>query len=320
LDFAGPSISCTELQGSAIHDIQKNIQAAVAIDNCTTAFAYIGWTPSYLPPTTQGAEDTLYTLPFFLSQNNASYSLNGSPLGPLPGYTGNQTVPPATFYAAIYHNMTDEITYSFGGPTCAEQGQLNNDSMPNITVFQCELQNSSYHTSFEYINGEQTINITVDATPYNSVTPIYEYVVGSGYFPLANYSENGDVIGYLPDVAKTTAYQSVMSSFGAVFVGTVWNSVATLGGVVSSNTTVMSTVIGETEELLWLNGYPADLQNSGQVVPATLQEDLQEPGNHIYWNGVDVVDVLKSTMPFKSALEGLFQNITVGLMSSRLLQ
>jgi hypothetical protein len=307
------------LQGSAIHEIQKNIQAAVAIDNCTTAFAYIGWTPSYLPATTQGAEDTLYTLPFFLSQNNASYSLNGSPLGPLPGYTGNQTVPPATFYAAIYHNMTDEITYSFGGPTCAEQGPFNDDLMPNITVFQCELQNSSYHTSFEYINGEQTINITVDATPYNSVTPIYEYTIGSGYFPLANFSENGDVIGYLPDVAKTTAYQSVMSSFGAVFVGTVWNSFATLGGVVSSNTTVMSTVVGETEELVWLNEYPStkSLDFSG---PATLQETLQEPGNKMFWNGVDVVDDLQSTMPFKEALESLFQNITVGLMSSRLLQ
>jgi len=38
------------------------------------------------------------------------------------------------------------------------------------------------------------------------------------------------------------------------------------------------------------------------------------------WNGIDVVDDTPPTMPFKQALESLFQNITIGFMSSKLLQ
>jgi hypothetical protein len=39
-----------------------------------------------------------------------------------------------------------------------------------------------------------------------------------------------------------------------------------------------------------------------------------------YWNGIDVVDDTPPTIPFRQALESLFQNITIGLMSSKLLQ
>ncbi len=38
------------------------------------------------------------------------------------------------------------------------------------------------------------------------------------------------------------------------------------------------------------------------------------------WNGLDIVDDFQSATPFKIPLETLFQNITVGLMSSKLLQ
>jgi len=319
LDFAGPSIVCTEVQGSALNDIQKNIQAAIATGNCSTSFAYIGWTPSYIETGGAGADFTLYTLPFLLSQRNNSYSLNGSPLGPLPrGVFPNDTIPPASFYAAIYHNMTDEIAYDQTPGVC--QPTEDNGKLPNITAFQCVLQNSSYHTSFSYTNGEQAINISVDPKPYNTVSPLYTLDM-SYDSPLANYTSNAtsEVFqGYLPGVAETLAYQSIMSSFGSVMVGTIYNSYSSLGGLVTDGTSVMSTVIGETEELVWLNGYPS-AKTSGSA--QTLQEVIAEAsGGDPMWNGIDVVEDFQSSLPFKAAMESLFQNITIGMMSSKLLQ
>lgn len=318
LDFAGPSIECTELQGTALSDIQKNIQAAVAINNCSMAFAYIGWTSSYVSSGSLGSDYTLYTLPFFLSQKNDSYSLNDSPLGPLPKYVGNGTVPPASFYAAIYHDMEDEIDWEQEGGSCRSGSETS--QFPNITAFQCVLQNSSYHTSFSYTNGEQAINISVDPKPYNTVSPLYTLDM-SYDSPLANYTSNAtsEVFqGYLPGVAETLAYQSIMSSFGSVMVGTIYNSYSSLGGLVTDGTSVMSTVIGETEELVWLNGYPS-AKTSGSA--QTLQEVIAEAsGGDPMWNGIDVVEDFQSSLPFKAAMESLFQNITIGMMSSKLLQ
>jgi hypothetical protein len=102
---------------------------------------------------------------------------------------------------------------------------------------------------------------------------------------------------------------------GQVLVGTIYNSWPS-GAVVSNSTSVMSTVLGKAEELAWLDSYPGWSALTGPVTFKQLSDKY--PGQ--YWNGVDVVDDTQSTMPFKEALESLFQNIVIGLMSSKLLQ
>jgi hypothetical protein len=190
LDFAGPSIICADLQSSAVDSIQKSIQAAVAIANCETAFRYIAWTPLYI---LSGSAYELYTLPFIPSPNNTSYSLNDGSLGLSP--LGNGLAPiPATFYAATYPNMTDENWFGTEGLGCKQaSGGGATNPLQNITVIKCELHNSSYRTSFSFINGEQTVDITMDKTPLNSVSHIFVLNMTSPYGPLANYS-NGKPI------------------------------------------------------------------------------------------------------------------------------
>jgi hypothetical protein len=179
------------------------------------------------------------------------------------------------------------------------------------------LYNSSYHVNFSYVDGAQTINITLDESPYNPVTSISNLNSTYPWGPLADYTPNGTVISYKPAYVENLAYQSVMGAFGQIVVGTIWNSDDTWGLPVSSSTSVMSTVLGETKELAWLNNYPEKVA----YLDATLQQTISDPteGKEM-WNGVDVVDDLESGTPLKDALEALFQNITVGLMSSRLLQ
>lgn len=312
VDFADPSIMCTDLQGSPLDAIKENIQKVAAIDRCETAFGYIAWTPSYLPTSVPGANYELYTLPFILSSNDTSYALNYESLGPLPrGINGAASIP-ATFYAANFYNMTNKG--GNGGASCSGF-KFDHNLLPNITVLQCQLYNASYHVSFLYKNGDQIIDITVDENPYNSVTPILDLDMTYAEGPLASY-KNGSVTEYNTTEVKTLSYQSVMDSFGQIVVGTIWNSVNTLGSAVASNASVMSTVLGEAEELAWLNGYPPKQPD----LVSTLQQAIaaERPGQ--MWNGLDIVDDFQSATPFKVALETLFQNITVGLMSSKLLQ
>jgi hypothetical protein len=155
----------------------------------------------------------------------------------------------------------------------------------------------------------------MDKTPLNSVSPIFVLDMTSPYGPLANYS-NSKPIAYKTAEVETLSYQAAMDSFGSVVVGTLWNSQGSYGGILANGTSVMSTVLGEAEELGWMNDYPP---KNGPFI-GTLQQAIamEDPGQ--MWNGLDVAGDVQSAIPFKVALESLFRNITIGLMSSKLLQ
>jgi hypothetical protein len=65
-----------------------------------------------------------------------------------------------------------------------------------------------------------------------------------------------------------------MDSFGKVIVGTISNSMTTNGGLITNETSVMSTVLGETQELAWLNDFPPYDKNN----PTTFQQSIAGGG------------------------------------------
>jgi hypothetical protein len=96
-------------------------------------------------------------------------------------------------------------------------------------------------------------------------------------------------------------------------VGTIYNNLN--APLAANETSVMSTVLGDTTELAWLNNFSPAFNGRYN----TLQEAIAlHPG--YYWNGTDVVEDTTPTIPFRDALEDLFQNITINLMSAKLLQ
>jgi hypothetical protein len=251
LDFVGPSIKCTDLQDSAVNAIKNNIQAAVETTGCQIAFGFLAWTPTWNTIDMANVSTTaeLYTLPFVVS--NTTYSLQGGSLGPLP--SDAQSSPfPATLYAALFPNMTNEDQTDDGENKAS--GCKVETPLPNFTAIQCVLYNVSYHASFSLINGQQTISITQEDTPYNSVTPISFISEGTTY-ETAIYDMNGTFIAYDPALVQSLGYQAVMDSFGNVIVGTISNSMDSDGGLITNDTSVMSTILGDAEELAWLNKY-----------------------------------------------------------------
>jgi hypothetical protein len=309
LEFAGPSLTCTDLEGSALDAVNHNIQAAVGIDNCTRSFGYIGWTPSYnYSPTTLGAGianfELVSTLPFIISPNNTSYTFQD-------GFIDSQR---STKFLAATSNMTtfgnvlDPVTCAPGDP------RKEPNPLPNTTVIQCVLYNASYKAAISFLNGQQTINVTVDPTPYNSVIPFTDLWGGGdadGLSPFATYTypANGTPIFKSWNTTRLQAlsYKSIMDSFSRIVVGTIYTDAYESATVLTNETSVLSTVLSETNELARLNNQEGTFQQFSQQYPGEL------------WNGVDSVDI-SPTMPLKDALESLFQNITIGLMSSKLLQ
>jgi hypothetical protein len=262
LDFVSPSITCTDLQGSAFNAIKNNIQAAVEINRCHIAFGFIAWTPKWtnIDIGNGSTTDELYTLPFILS--NTTYSFQGESLGPFTRSPNPRM--PATLYAAVFPSMVNE-DQTDDGETWAT-GCAGENPVPNITAIQCGLQNVSYHASFSLMNGEQTISITQGDTPYNSVAAIDTL---SPELPewtaTIDTNDNDNVIGYSPAIVQNLAYQAVMDSFGKIIVGTISNSMASDGGLITNDTSVMSTILGDTQELAWLNNFPPTLTLQQEV-------------------------------------------------------
>ena len=140
----------------------------------------------------------------------------------------------------------------------------------------------------------------------------------------ATFFPNGSIAGtvYNTTEVQTLAYQSIMDSLGKILVGTIANTDKREGASLQDvNTTVMSTVLSNTIELQSLTLYP---QITATALFLNLQQYLaytaQIPGEFQMWNGINVIDSESYTMPLHQALEELFRNITVSLMTSAILQ
>jgi hypothetical protein len=132
LNFVGPSITCTDLPDSAVDAIKNNIQAAVETTGCQIAFGFIAWTPTWttMDMANGSTTDELYTLPFVVS--NTTYSLQGGSLGPLPALDASNPPIPATLYAALFPNMTNEYQDDDGENMAS--GCRDEMPLPNFTA------------------------------------------------------------------------------------------------------------------------------------------------------------------------------------------
>ena len=304
LEFPGPSLTCIDLQGATLDAIIENVQSSISAESCPS-YGYIAWTPT---------SDSAY-LPFMKA--NGVYTLQPGTLGAGrfdPDSSNISDV--ATIYVATFPGMTDELTDT----RCDEQ-------FSNAAVIQCALFNVSYHASFNFVNGAQTVNITNDRSQTNEVTPLDSLAGADG--PLADVYPNGSYVeypngsyitsaGFNTTEVQILAYQSIMDSLGKILVGTIWDISESGGALQISNTTVLSTILSNTLELQNLTLYP----QGNATTWLTLQQYIafKERAGTLYWNGIDVIESASYTKPLRQALEELFQNITISLMTSAFLQ
>lgn len=285
--FAGPALQCSDVVEPLRGQILSNVNASSW--DLTTSFGYLAWVPneaSALPFESMSGSDGV-----------ESWQLRSDTIGPVAGDA------PLTLFMATFPN--------FIKPWYSGEMITGWNYTANATVIECRLVNATYTASPNWTNGIQDLKLSV-ALPDNNITypsdvSCENYVFKDGLRvtdaqkltlqPLSDYDNI---------LIQNFAYAAVMDAFVKVVKGALYNLANSSG--LTSSTNVMSTPLGSTKELLAV-----------QELFATGMEDFSSLGSLI-WPGVSVKMQVDSPLPLLSTLEQMFQNVTMSLISSALLQ
>ncbi|KAI1267822.1 hypothetical protein F5Y18DRAFT_376617 [Xylariaceae sp. FL1019] len=300
LDFFGPSISCSATEGDAKNKIERNIAHflwnetnSLGSRNCEMAPGYLSWTSS--------ANST--SSPFVTNGKTNITSLNTS-------------TPAPYLHMAIMPDV-------FRGSSC-NYAASSTPSRPlgdiNATLLGCVLHNTSYHSTFSYESGKQ--NITSHVRRLEPVD-LYSFVYGpvldpgqyTGCFLLTSVASGP--CRFDASVLPVLSYTAILDAFQKLVVGSV--SFASFDtNAYSVDTELFSTALFDTKELAPL------------VDSVGLYDDSSDRVNRLQGafksidasRGKTLSGVLKRTSerPLQDALEEAFQNYTISLISSDLLQ
>lgn len=175
----------------------------------------------------------------------------------------------------------------------------------NVTVLRCDLFNSSYNLDFQYTNGAQSI--AVSKTNASQDTPIT--AEEDFYFPMApnevwnatasNGSDSIHGTCFEQSCAMKVSYQGIFDAFNGLLYGSI-QAFTEL-----SESFITQTVLTETDELQFL-------YNQQNVANALFDSP--------YFQSRPTTPLLGSRGPLGNALEQLFENITISILSEPYLQ
>ncbi|OQO04768.1 hypothetical protein B0A48_09692 [Cryoendolithus antarcticus] len=298
--FPGPTLRCARVEGQLLSQITRNIeQTAPTVENVkqegydvdnATSFGYIAWTPSSSDPR-----------PFDF--DNTTYIINPGTLGPID-------IGPASIFVAVLPAMINRHTH---------HGLVNaSDVTTNATVLQCTLYNATYNAAISWTNGVQIVEITYGQS-YGTVVPKSLLYAGAMGLGLTASASAASPWSFNVTSVQTLAYQAVMDALGQVLVGTIGNSFDSAGALQAEGTNIMNTILSDTKELDFLRKYMNG--ESATAGWSSFQAYLSQGNTSDVWPGVSVPDSRTAdTLELRSAIEQLFENITISLMSSALLQ
>lgn len=346
LAFDGPSLHC--------HPVSLNFRQA-ALDNilnytfapgegeslsstCAIGPGYMAWHPKWMTPN-DSMEDRL---PFNINDLNSSSgsvdidkndALNhdnshGYPYSDMASIF--LAITPTLFPATSGEN-SDSYNICHGEPSYqANLAHYNETS----TVLRCNAHRSTYHTTFSFVDGVQNVHIRnvtdITDTPMITIGSVLTYFNSSDLDDTSLQAQacppskmnpdldnsDGQMQPCLLDplVLSTLSYQAVMHAFINLVAGMIsLGNRQDLKTLIDSTTQVESTVLALAPELAFLQAKSQNTRQSAQQRAVTWN---QQPFTGL----VNAAAAADSTLPFQQALEQLFQNITISLMSAPDLQ
>jgi hypothetical protein len=327
LDFWGPSLQCSNVKGQDYEDIWTNLWEHYAKDgdDCRKSFGYLAWAPT-----------TNTSVPFTFDNDTSIFSYNALTIGApatifiaiVPGMFSNKlnmpthTVPGGCM---MWNEMSNIANYS---QALAEDPKIVNQYFGGSTLLQCQFLNTSYIADFDYMNGIQTINVSNVAysdspylTPAGSVTGPIALSNGGGNMTEAFDNRANESCSTLnsvnqmclfePSLVRTLEYQSIADAFGQLIQGTIGFS----GSVptVTFNSSIFKTVLLDTDELMFIQDWLMDVTFLDLAT-------ISGTSNGTNYIGLSNTNNITSRGPLARALEEMFQNITLSLMSEQYLQ
>lgn len=330
LDFNGPSLHCNPVSSEFRHAVLANILNYTFVRSpdstgeadCNHGPGYIAWHPFSMQPD----ESMKEYLPFNMDRlNSSSGALNnendyGYPLNDMASVF--LAIAPILFSSTSYEDY-DPPTMCRGKPWYqASLATYYNTS----TVLRCDVHNSTYHTTFSFVNGVQEVDINVTDvtdTPMITIGGVVAYFNSSDQTDMSLRPQAcppwdlNDACVSDPSILSTLSYQAVMHAFTDLVTGMI-----SLGDEVSvqtfirSTTQLSSTVLAEAPELAFLQSTQTPERDRRPSVQQRAASWKQQPFTGL----VNAAAATKATLPFQQALEQVFQNITRSLMSAPDLQ
>jgi hypothetical protein len=324
LDFWGPSLQCNNVKGQDYDDIWANLWEHYARDeDCASSFSYLAWAPT-----------TNTSVPFVFHNETSIFSYNALTIGA-----------PATMFLAVVPGMFSNkvnmpshtipggcMLWSESGPSTNYSQALASGTISGFfggsTLLQCQVLNTSYMADFNYKNGIQTINVSNVA--YGDLPHLKAAGCVTGPIALSNGGNNmteafnnrankscstlnseGEQCLFEPSLIRTLAYQSIADAFGQLIQGTIG-----FGGAVPTvtyNSSIFTTILLDTDELIFIQDWLMD----AEFLDLTT---ISQTSNGTEYIGLSNTNNVTSRGPLARALEEMFQNITISLMSEQYLQ
>jgi len=337
LQFHGPSLHCSPVSSgfrSAVLDNILNytfarLQGVRDGPDCGYGPGYTAWHPGKMNPN----KSMMEYLPFTGTSNSSSGALNNDNPHGYP-YTDMASIflaiAPTLFSSTSAKDWSVAPTMCRGKPWYkAGLAEYHNTS----TVLRCDVHNSTYHSTFSFVNGLQDVGFNsvtdVTDTPIVTVGEVDAYFNSSNQTDMAlrphacppslTWSPSDLSVGCLfdPLVLSTLSYQAVMHAFTDLLTGMI-----SLGdeedqqALITSTTQLSSTVLAEAPELTFCQS----TQSHNQNAPPSIQQRAVTWDQQPFAGLLNTAAATDSTLPFQQALEQLFQNFTISLMSAPDLQ
>jgi hypothetical protein len=296
LEFSGPSLKCDHVTGETFTAIKKNIRNS----EWYGFNYYASWFPGQ-----KGNQSNL--VPFPPTQDG------------VPGFSKGSLVPSNNVDLEFYMASMPVIGRLGLNMTEKERNKTRTE-VRNFTLIHCRLVNSTYKTSFSFTNGNPSISTQLthmsNAPTLQSIRSSCSNTTSQLDELLSDFCQPSNrTCVHHPDFFETLSYQAVVDAFSDQISGRI-SGVVTLdanGDVimkVSSN--ILNTALAETSDLIKL--VPGQSRDS-EIWILSLQYILNPKFRGSMNRGVGAI-----ALDLPKAVEQLFQNVTVSLMTSAALR
>ncbi|KAK5635539.1 hypothetical protein RRF57_011251 [Xylaria bambusicola] len=302
LDFYGPSIRCLQIDEELKVKLEQDIANWLwneSSSDCPSPPGYVAW-----------HFDIVHGLNYMFDSDEITgpNEIRG-PFGVvtvdnLESLTQGQ-------YSGIFIALTPDLLRSENPCYPLHRSPYQPLGSFNSTVFQCGLHNASYHAQFEYQLGTQIIAMQVNhlealGTVNSIVTsdgdvPHYLQLVSEFLSPSAISKPCAFDVSAL----RALSYSVIMRAFRRLVRGSI--SMSSFDHQWARSSAILSTVLCQTPDLSFIHTYRGRAR--------TLQWELQ----HVNDSKSDTLEP-SINLSLPDAIEQMFQNITISLLSSKSLQ
>lgn len=309
-EFTGPSIRCNDVPDALHQRIRQNIAAGMNASDGSDLYGYLAWFPMFgwVGDDMTGSSNPM---PFLSPGANGSLQFNSGQSA------GISSIDNITFFVAALPTIfgaTGQMTID------AFQSPKGGSGIPDWidgTIAECVLFNSTYKTLFNYQDGLQTISHNI--TTHETVVPQGSLLGPNPSNPSKDPCKTPDTLEVdlraqcynNRETLQSLAFIGLLDAVGNILKGSV-----SVDGLQQMNRSsdVLSTNLLNIEDLAFLKKAAAV-----QLGNNTLQAQVLDSNEQLSIGLVNN-DGAVSTTPLHTAMEEMFQRVTISLMASSALQ